>query len=111
MRLCRIGERFHEPVGRRHTGGELVGTEEQHETVVGVGHHRRDAVTEELADGWRLVVAVVGVERHGEPGSAGNPVGALPDAAVGDVAQSAMGPAESCTDPVGQLAAKGAAAL
>lgn len=51
---------------------------------------------------------MVRVEGDGETVSASFPFGAFLDAAVGDVAESAVGSAKAFADPVGELAADGA---
>ena len=92
---------FDRPAARHEFGG----SEHRDVLVVGLGEHNRD-----IAPGWEssvggLIIAMVEVELDRKPNTERLPGGALADEPVGDVAQRAVGSAESSANEVGQLAA------
>ena len=89
------GDRFRQSVDRRRTSGELVGSEQLDETTIGLREHNRKVAVVRCSHAVGLVVAVVGVERHGHRGAACLPFGSLTYEAVRDVAQRAMRAPES----------------
>ena len=102
------GEGIGELFGRCLACSQVVGSQQQEEASVGVGHDCWEPWAEDVADTIWLVVAVIGVEWDREPRPTFLPVAAFANAAVGDVAQSAVGPSEAGTDPVGDFASQGA---
>ena len=84
------------------------GREQEHVACVGFGDDHGCLPAGCRANRVGLIVAVECVERHRQPGLAGLPLGSLSDGSVGDVAQRAVPPAETGTDPIRELAANGA---
>ena len=80
-------DRVEEGVDRAPAGGELGRAEEAHDASADLGHHSRGAVPDRRADVVGLVVAMVGIERHGEHRPAGGPRPPLTNQAMGDLAQ------------------------
>ena len=99
-------DRVAELLDRRIAGLELVRAEQHDVADLRLGQHHGHHTAGCGAHRFGLVVAVVGVERDGEAVATRSPVGALPQHAVGDVAQRAVSTSQTRADPVGQLAAK-----
>ena len=59
-------DRFQEFLDRASALGELGWVEQENGPTDGLGDHSRCPVADRSSDGVGLVIAVVGVERHGE---------------------------------------------
>jgi hypothetical protein len=94
-----VRELFDRPCARR----QFVSVDEHDEAVVGGGEYYRDTIPVRSAHVGRLIVAMVRIERHRNAPTEDCPGRALAQEPVGDVAQRAMGAAESSADKVDQL--------
>jgi hypothetical protein len=79
-------DRVRELLDRPRTCRQFVSVDEHDEVVVGGGEHNRDTIPVRSAHVGGLVVAVVGIEIHGDAPMERLPGGALAHETVGDVA-------------------------
>lgn len=108
---CPLFDCGDEPIGGAVAGREVVGREQEQVSGCSFGDDDWRLTCSRDAHGVRLIVAMVGVERHRQPGRACPPFGALADGSVGDLAEGAVAAAELGSDPVRYLAAQGAAGV
>jgi hypothetical protein len=87
--------------------GKFFRSQEHNEAVVGLGQHDRNDAARRRGDFFRLIVAVVGIERDGKTLAAGLPFGSFPRQAVCDVAERAVRSTQAGSDPVGEFATQG----